>query len=946
MRLHVRYAIALGVLLAGVIALLTAVLVQVSDRAMTRATRASAGIYAATLVDQMEERALELAHLLGVTLVDALDRGDLVRIETRVTEFLDRPDVVYAGVFAANGQRLGGRLPDADGPRADRSPHIFAAPNIIRHDDVLDIRYPVMFGGQYIGGLRVGLSLTGAERRTTHLQARLENIARESRYDQYLWIAALGVPMLLLVMPLAAFSAARMTGAIRTLAATARRIGEGDYHVPVPVSPERLDEVGELAEAFRSMQVSLKRTTVSKRYLDDIIGSMGELLLVVNADGTIRMANNAALTLLGITPESLIGKPLHDLIVADDSNHHEALTFGLSDRPVDALECRLFANDRSTVPVAISSAPLRRNGVNDGAVVVARDVSERQEKEKSQRLVANIFDSAAEAFVVVERNGTVVRINPAFTEMTGYTEQDVVGTNALELRPEQQSAEFYRDLWTDLFTVGRWRGEMRSARKDGRPYVAWVSITALRDRAGTTDHYVGVISDVTGLRQAEEQVRFHANFDPLTELPNRRLFRDRLEQAILHQDRHGKHIALLFLDLDGFKFVNDSLGHDQGDELLKQIAALLRKAVRDSDTVARLGGDEFTVMLEVNDADEAAVVAQKIITELSRPYDLDGHRIFVTASIGIAVFPEDARTAEDLIRHADAAMYHAKAKGKQNYQFYTEELNVRTMERLSLESDLRRAVEQEQFIVHYQPRVDARTLRMTGMEALVRWRHPERGLIQPGDFIGLAEETGMIMSIGEQVLRQACRQACTWRRAGYSLRIAVNLSARQFLDAYLVQRVEEVLIESGLSANDLELEITESAAMEYPEEAIVKLKQLADMGIHLAIDDFGTGHSSLNYLKRFPLHVLKIDRTFVRDIADDPDDASIVSATIGLAHELGLRVVAEGVEDEQQSRFLRQRGCDEFQGFLYGRPEPADVVGARLANEQPEQGPEQGSAEP
>jgi diguanylate cyclase (GGDEF)-like protein len=429
-------------------------------------------------------------------------------------------------------------------------------------------------------------------------------------------------------------------------------------------------------------------------------------------------------------------------------------------------------------------------------------------------------------------------------------------------------------------------------------------------------------------RQAEERVRHLAHYDELTGLPNRSMFNEQLARALTLARRYSKPLAVLFIDLDRFKIINDTLGHDAGDRVLTEIAERLHGCLRDSDTVGRLGGDEFVVLIEeLPEPMHVAAVAQKILAAVAAPFILEAQEFHVTASIGISTYPEDSEDISTLLKNADIAMYRAKEQGKNNYQFYSAQMNVHSIERLALESNLRRALERNEFLLYYQPKIDISSGRVTGVEALIRWQQPGKALLAPGQFIPLAEETGLIVPIGEWVLKTACARCKLWQKQGLQpLRVAVNLSARQFAHESLLQDVARILTQTGLDPSFLELEITESMVMHKPEQAVALLNELKAMGIHLSIDDFGTGYSSLNYLKRFPIDSLKIDRLFIRDIPADTDDAAITRAIISMAHSLRLKVIAEGVETAEQLRFLREHGCDEMQGYHFSPPLPEEQV--------------------
>ena len=570
-----------------------------------------------------------------------------------------------------------------------------------------------------------------------------------------------------------------------------------------------------------------------------------------------------------------------------------------------------------------------------------RDLEERVDALHRARddlnLYATVFTNAAEGMTITDERSRIIAVNPAFSQITGYTLEDIAGSTPAVLGSGRQSASFYREMWATLEREGQWQGEIWNRRKDGEVYPEWLSITAVRNAAGESSHYIGIFSDITDRKAAEARIHHLAHHDALTNLPNRTLLQDRLEQAILQSRRNRRHAAVLFIDLDRFKLINDTLGHDVGDGLLAQVAQRCLACVRDTDTVARQGGDEFVIVLpELEQAQDAAMVARKLVSELGKPYLLGVHELTVTASVGIAIYPDDGRNASMLLRNADAAMYGAKSDGRNAYQFYSSELNTASLGELLLENQLRGALNRGELLLYYQPKVSAASGRIDGAEALLRWHHPELGMLAPGRFVPAAEEAGLIVPIGEWVLRTACRQLRAWLDAGIEpVSVAVNLSAQQFAHQDLVGLVESVLAETGLPAGLLELELTETMLMRDVDRATEVLSRLRALGVRLSIDDFGTGYSSLAYLKRFEVDVLKIDRSFVHDIRSDGADGKIAAAVIALAHSLGQQVVAEGVETEYQRDYLARHRCDVFQGYLFGRPMPGEDLFARLEAEQP-----------
>lgn len=544
------------------------------------------------------------------------------------------------------------------------------------------------------------------------------------------------------------------------------------------------------------------------------------------------------------------------------------------------------------------------------------------------RLYATVFTNASEGMIITDENARIAAINPAFTAITGYETADVVGHTPALLGSGIHDREFYDVMWRQLRDTGQWAGEIWNRRKDGSVYPEWLSITAVGGDAHTPEHYIGIFSDVTERKEAEARIQHLAHHDALTGLPNRLLMSDRIDQALRRASRENEKFALLFIDLDRFKNINDTLGHDVGDGLLIQVAERCHRVVRESDTVSRQGGDEFVILLnDLKSPQDARHIALKLIEVLGQPYQLDQHELAVTASIGIAMYPGDGDTPSALMRCADAAMYRAKAEGRNRAEFYASDLETASLGLLLMENQLRGALERGELRVHYQPKIDAQLGDCTGLEALLRWQHPELGLLLPGRFIPTAEDSGLIAPIGGWVLDEVCRQLREWIDAGLEPpRIAVNLSAHQFASQDVEAMVSSALRRHGVPIGLLELELTETMLMRNPKRTAELLRRLRSLGLTLSIDDFGTGYSSLGYLHMFPVQELKIDASFVRDIQPSGSRGKIAKAIIALAHELGLTVVAEGVETPYQCEFLLSQGCDQLQGYLFSRPVPPEDV--------------------
>ena len=577
-------------------------------------------------------------------------------------------------------------------------------------------------------------------------------------------------------------------------------------------------------------------------------------------------------------------------------------------------------------------------GLPAGWVIVGQDITARRRAEETMRKLSCAVEQNPISILITNTHGIIEYANPKFTEVSGYTLDEILGKTPYFLQTNTLSAEEYQRMQQVIAAGGVWQGELCNRRKDGEYFWEAAHVSAIRDPGGPITHFIWLREDITARKQVEEQIRFLAYYDNLTRLPNRVMLQERLREAIETARLRSRLLAIMFLDLDQFKRINDSLGHGAGDLVLQEVAHRLQECLRHNDYIARpetplpldllarLGGDEFVILLtEVNHPDDVTRVAQRIQTVIAHPFAIESNEVFLGCSIGIALFPYDGTEMEVLLKNADTALYHAKDQGRNKYQLYSEWMNVAAVQRLELENRLRKALENRELTLHYQPQVALDSGRITGMEALLRWNSPDLGLVSPLDFIPVAEETGMIVPIGEWVLRTACSQARAWQNEGFpDLRMAVNLSARQFEDSQLPARVAEILAETGLSPNLLEFEITESLLMK--EGVLDILKELKRLGIELSIDDFGTGYSNLGYLRRFPIDRLKIDKTFVQDIHHTKDPDAIAAAVIAMARSLRLGVIAEGVETDTQLELLQELDCDEMQGYYFSRPCPPEQI--------------------
>lgn len=651
--------------------------------------------------------------------------------------------------------------------------------------------------------------------------------------------------------------------------------------------------------------------------------------LVLVRDGRYEYVNAPFAEMLDYTPGDLIGASFRKVVHPDDlerviGNYAARLA---GDSRHDEYEAAFIAGTGRKVLVHIHAAIARDEDGRPLTIATVKDVTQRRRIEAELRKLSSAVEHSPASVFITDVTGTIEYVNPKFTEVTGYAATEAVGRTPALLRSGETDPVVYRDMWKTLKAGLPWRGEFRNRRKDGSVYWEFTSISPIRSEFGDITHFVAVKEDTTQRKEIELLNWRRANFDQVTELPNRVLFKDRLSQAIARARRDHRRVAVMFIDLDRFKAVNDTLGHEAGDAVLREVATRLTACMRDTDTVARLGGDEFTAILPQPGGEKAVTtIATRILKSLRRPFIVDGNpEVYIGGSIGIAIFPNDGDDPTVLLKNADAAMYRAKEQGRNTYQFFTPDMNLAVEARVRMEHDLRRALEDRHFAVHFQPFVDAESRRIEGAEALVRWADPGRGLVPPGDFLPVAEEIGLIGEIGALVLNTACEQAQRWRDSGHpDFRVSVNISGRQLSAPDFIGVVRGALRDSGLPPHALELEVGENLLLSDVPLIASTLRTIADMGIKLTIDDFGTGYSSLQHLRRFPFTTLKVDRSFVRDVLEDREDAILVEAVIAMARKLGMRVVAEGVENEQQIDYLRTQYCHMFQGFLFGRPLPAE----------------------
>lgn len=684
-----------------------------------------------------------------------------------------------------------------------------------------------------------------------------------------------------------------------------------------------IEDEQDVSAQYQQQQELQKRHAL----LQTVVSNSPVVIWAIDRFGVFTLSEGAGLKALGLKPGEVVGQSVFD-IYKDHEQICEDARQALGGTPTSSV-----VNVAGRVYQSIC-VPLRNNqGDISGVIGAANDITEIQQAQTRMNILSSALEQTADLIMITDAEGKIEYVNPAFEVTTGFTREELLGKQANMLRSGKHSVEFYRNLWQTILNGQVFSDVFINTRKDGSTYYEEKTITPIHNAQGVITNFVATGKDISERMRTQERLHYMAHHDALTRLPNRTLFLDRLHQAMTRARWHNRLIAVMFMDLDRFKVINDTLGHDIGDQLLVQITGRISRSVRAGDTVARFGGDEFAILLDdIASEQDISQLAKKILDTLAPAFALSGHEFFITASIGVSIFPTDGEDTESLLRNADVAMYRAKDLGRNNFQFYSNEMSARAFERLALENSLRHALKRKEFFLLYQPQIDLDLQKIRGVEALLRWQHPDLGIIKPTEFISLLEETGLIVPVGEWVLRNTCEQAANWQRAGYDeLVVSVNVSGRQLNNPDFLHNAQSIIRQTGVDPARLELELTESMLMRNASKTINALDALGQLGIHFAIDDFGTGYSSLNYLHRFPISTLKIDRSFIRDIEKDADDLAITRAIIVMAQSLNLGVVAEGVENEAQVRHLRSLGCHRIQGNYYSAPLTADKLSEMIA---------------
>jgi diguanylate cyclase (GGDEF)-like protein/PAS domain S-box-containing protein len=930
------------------------------------------------------DRAKGLARALASSSASLVLTNDIAGLQEVLQGFADAPDLKFALVLSPRGEVLGATNPHLIGRYVNDAVSkglldVSAEFTTLIDDDALiDVAMPIKVSDRHVGWARVEMT-----RRSSNANLNL------------LGSTGVGFSLLAVIASfvMAAWLSWRLTRKFYHLIHVMKAVENGDRQLRSDVTTK--DEVGKLAQSFNGMLDTLNESERELGRINRLYAAWTESSeVIVRQKSEVLLLNNICQILAERVPFELvwIGVP------GDDGWVHPVALSGISSDYLKIIRVSMDADKQegqgpaSTAILAgvhkvfnhflgdanaywhkaaakfnfnsVGAFPISRGGKIYGCIAVysselnffssehidlmsglADDITfalDNLDREQQQRIAAikleqaaTVFEYSKEGIMVTDVNNKIISVNRSFVEITGYAAEEIVGQDPKILSSGLQPPEFYDSMWAVIAETGSWQGEVWDRRKNGEVYPEALTIIRVKNAEGAIINHLAIFSDISERKIAQERIQQLAHYDVLTGLPNRVLFSDRLEQAIISAQRNHTNIALLFLDIDRFKQINDTLGHGVGDRLLQNVGQRLLGCVREQDTVSRQGGDEFIVVLSDAGSAGAELVAQKILQSILQPYVIEQHDLRITASIGIAIFPDHAQDSESLIKYADVAMYQAKESGRNCYLSFHPAMNESSYERLKLENALRGALERDELCVYYQAQVNLQDGRIVGCEALVRWLHPTLGMIYPDKFIPLAEETGLIVSINHWVLEQAIKQCRAWRDAGFNtLTMSVNLSALQFRQHNLLQQVKGLLDKYELPPGVLDLELTEGILMQGVERALATLHELSAMGVILSLDDFGTGYSSLSYLKRFPIQQLKIDQSFVRDVISDASDATMVRTIILMAHSLKLDVIAEGVETQEQAEFLMQSGCERAQGYHFRRPVTAEEFELLLQMDQ------------
>ncbi|MGZ8983903.1 MAG: EAL domain-containing protein [Methylotenera sp.] len=933
------------------------------------------------LYGETTDRATGLAHELASSSASWVLADDVAGLQEVLLGFSGTPDLKFALVLSMRGEVLGSTDSNQVGRYINDKVSLGLLSStvepkvLINQPSLVDAAAPIMVGNRHIGWARVELT-----RASSNANLRL------------LGLAGMGFSLLAVVAALlvAARLSRRLTHSLYQLMDVTQEVKLGKRDVRSTIV--RNDEIGKLARRFNHMLDALNDSEKKLERINRLYAAWTECSeIIVRQNDEQVLLNSICHVLADRVPLELvwIGVPdqdgwvapvassdagsvyLSSIHVSTDADRMEGQgPLGAAIREGSPKIFNDFINDPKSAPWralatkfhyrSVAAFPIFRGGNCYGGIALysaevnfftselisliggltdditfALNSLDREQQRladvvKLER-AAKVFEYSKEGILVTDADNKIISVNRSFTEITGYLPEEAIGQNPNMLSSGRQDEAFYGQMWDSISKTGSWQGELWNRRKNGEIYPEALTIISVKGDDGSVINHIAILGDISERKLAEERIQQLAHYDVLTGLPNRVLFGDRLKQSLIHAVRNQYSLALLFLDLDRFKQINDTLGHGVGDQLLQMVAQRLMECLREQDTVSRQGGDEFLAVLPGTDAAGAELVAGKMLQAVSQPYVIEGHDLRITSSIGIAIYPDHAQDASSLIKYADVAMYQAKEGGRNHYLLFDPSMNVSTYERLTLETNLRTALERNQFQLYYQPQVDLADGRIIGCEALIRWHPPELGMISPASFIPLAEETGLIIPISDWVLEEAIRQCRAWHDAGLlELTVAVNLSPLQFRQRNLHEQVSGLLDQYAVDANMLDLELTEGILMQGVERTLTTLHGLAALGVGISIDDFGTGYSSLSYLKRFPIQKLKIDQSFIRDVTTDSNDATMVRTIILMAHSLKLHVIAEGVETVEQADFLRESGCERAQGRLFGHPMPAEEFAEML----------------